>query len=155
MYREYAPSLYKLVYRLVGNRQDAEDVTQDVWNDLPCKAQKYECGRRLKPWLREIFKNAALDHLKRHKRRKEDPIEGCSGPEMAAHGSIETQVDFRNRMRMIEKLSNREQKLIYLRHIEDLTPSEAAEILGMKVASFNASLSRALKHLRELDAEDN
>src|SRR6266850_8078795 len=79
VFREYAPRIYNLARRMLGNDADAEDVTQDVLLQVVRKLDTFRGDADLYTWLHRITVNAALAHRARRARRQEhethDPLE--------------------------------------------------------------------------------
>ena len=61
---EHSPRVYRLAYRLTGNRHDAEDLTQDVFVRVFRSLDRYEPGN-FPGWLHRITTNLFLDQVRR------------------------------------------------------------------------------------------
>src|SRR5260370_40958649 len=66
VFRDYAPRIYHLARRMLGNDADAEDVTQDVLLQVVRKLDTFRGESAFPTWLHRVTVNAALAH--RHKR---------------------------------------------------------------------------------------
>src|SRR5205809_2297039 len=79
VFREFAPRVYTLARRMLGNHADAEDVTQDVLLQVVRKLNTFRGEADLGTWLYRITVNAALAHRQKRARREEhevrDPLE--------------------------------------------------------------------------------
>jgi len=64
VFREYAPRIYNLARRMLGNDADAEDVTQEVLLQVIRKLDTFRGDSQLGTWLHRITVNAALGHLR-------------------------------------------------------------------------------------------
>ena len=60
VFREYAPRIYNLARRMLGNDADAEDVTQDVFLQVIRKLDTFRGDSQLSTWLHRVTVNAAL-----------------------------------------------------------------------------------------------
>jgi len=69
--RSHGRFLYTVAYRLTGNREDAEDLVQEVLLRVRRGLQTYQPGS-MEGWLSRIATNAFLDEIRRRKRRPED-----------------------------------------------------------------------------------
>jgi RNA polymerase sigma-70 factor (ECF subfamily) len=69
--RKYGRFLYTVAYRLTGNREDAEDLVQEVLLRVRRGLETYQPGS-MEGWLSRIATNAFLDEIRRRKRRPED-----------------------------------------------------------------------------------
>ena len=62
VFREYAPRIYNLARRMLGNDADAEDVTQDVLLQVVRKLDTFRGDSQIATWLHRVTVNAALAH---------------------------------------------------------------------------------------------
>ena len=62
--RQYAPAVYRLAYARTGNRADAEDVTQEVFLRLLCRAPTFADGEHRRRWLLQVTANLCRDQLR-------------------------------------------------------------------------------------------
>src|SRR6185312_14939802 len=74
LYRLYGLALFRVAYRLLGTREDAEDVLHDVFVGLPEALEHYEERGRLDAWLRRITVRVALMRLRSQGRRREGSL---------------------------------------------------------------------------------
>ena len=77
LYDAFGACLYRLAYRLIGSREDAEDVVHDVFVGLPEALGRYEERGRLGAWLRRVTARVALMRLRRRNHRREVGLEGA------------------------------------------------------------------------------
>src|SRR5260370_14156340 len=79
VFREYAPRIYNLARRMLGNDADAEDVTQDVLLQVIRKLGTFRGESAFPTWLHRVTVNAALAHRRKRASREEhrvrDPLE--------------------------------------------------------------------------------
>src|SRR6185503_14411656 len=71
VFRDYAPRVYNLARRMLGNDADAEDVTQDVLLQVVRKLDTFRGESQFPTWLHRITVNTALAHRARRARRQE------------------------------------------------------------------------------------
>src|SRR5213593_5157435 len=76
LYLEHGGALFRLAYRLVGAREDAEDVVHDVFVGLPEALRRYEERGSFAPWLKRVTARLALMRLRSRRRRREVALEG-------------------------------------------------------------------------------
>ena len=72
--RQYLKVIYSFVFRYVGNAEDAEDITQEVFVRVWRNLKRFNQEQSFKTWLFAIAKNAALDFLKKKKRPREKTL---------------------------------------------------------------------------------
>src|SRR5713101_5245414 len=79
VFRDYAPRVYNLARRMLGNDADAEDVTQDVLLQVVRKLNTFRGDASLTTWLHRVTVNAALAHRRKRATREHrevpDPLE--------------------------------------------------------------------------------
>src|SRR5271163_4392562 len=75
VFREYAPRVYHLARRMLGNDADAEDVTQDVLLQVVRKLPTFRGESAFPTWLHRVTVNAALLHQRRSRRTEQQVAE--------------------------------------------------------------------------------
>lgn len=83
----YEDPLMRFLFRLVGDRQGAEDVFQESFLQLHLSAHTFDLTRRLKPWLFTIAANKGRDYLRKKGRRQELDLMAPLRPEGSGSGS--------------------------------------------------------------------
>ena len=148
--------LYMIAYRLTGNPEDAQDLTQETIWQAHRKSNKYVYEKSLKAWLRTMMTNRFRDQ-KRKKSVKLVALEAAfiqsEAPPSAEVMSVEEQVEQRL---MLEKVKEEIQDLpeiyrrvIILRHFQCLSYLEISEELEIPEGTVKTQLFRARKMLKE------
>jgi RNA polymerase sigma-70 factor (sigma-E family) len=137
-----AVCLRRLGYALSGDWHLAEDLVQQTFLQL------YRHWRRLdQPTLdayaRRTLVNAYLSH--RRNRRRETVLADVPDRSAAGDPDVLTQVDIR---RALDMLPPRQRALVVLRHLEDVSTAEAAEILGIAEGTVKSQTAHGLAKLR-------
>jgi RNA polymerase sigma-70 factor, ECF subfamily len=157
--------LYGLAMRIVGQRQDAEEVVQQTFVSIIEHLAEFREESRFSTWLMRIATNHALGLLRKRGRRRTVPLaENGSDDEgydqlprpeyIAQWRETPEQIASRHETRRIlnEALDELEEKyrlVFILRDVEGLSTQEAAEALGISVANVKVRLLRARLMLRE------
>lgn len=68
IYTEYLPFIYRTVYGIVGNKENAEDITSDFFVKLWSLAPKYKKGEGHKGYLATVARNMAIDFIRKNRR---------------------------------------------------------------------------------------
>ena len=159
---DYRDHVYSLAVRLLGNREDAADVTQDVLVRLWEHSDDLDAEHR-KAWTLRVTRNACLDALRRRKTRTrytpsvDDAVAVSTTP---LPDSLTSASDVRTHLEhALHLLDEPYRSLIVLREIHDLTYSDIAETLELSMTNVKVYLHRARKRMREvleatLPAED-
>jgi RNA polymerase sigma-70 factor (ECF subfamily) len=147
----YRNNMLNLSYRMVGNLEDAKEVSQEAIFKIFRYLNGYKKGRSFKNWMYKIVVNASNDFL-RKKRRHEDIF--AMKKVMADNLSTNPEVQFLNKevrekiSGCLEDLSPKERAVFLLRDGEGLSVKEAAAVLGASSMSVRTHLSRARQKLR-------
>jgi RNA polymerase sigma-70 factor, ECF subfamily len=163
VFRDYAPRIYTLARRMLGNDADAEDVTQDVLLQVVRKLDTFRGEAAFPTWLHRVTVNAALAHRRRHaihnEHRVNDPLEDF--PEHGHHAgpisrwSIEPsrQVLDRETHHLIERaiaaLPEMYRDVFVLADVEGLPNAEIGVMLGLNVPAVKSRLHRARLLMRK------
>jgi RNA polymerase sigma-70 factor (ECF subfamily) len=157
VFRDYAPRIYNLALRMLGNEADAEDVTQDVLLQLIRKLNTFRGESAFPTWLHRITVNAALAYRRKRASHEQhhvhDPLDDLlDGSRHAApvrNWWIEPDkaaVD-RETHRLIDKaiasLPEIYRDVYVLADVEGLANSEIADMLGLSVSAVKSRLHRA------------
>lgn len=160
--RRHQGRVYAVAYRLTGSREDALDVAQEALLKAYRKIGSWEPTGGFLPWLLRLTSNQAIDHLRRWKRHRHQPLDEAFVPEREGGAvepaSMDTAVDVRAReidarvRKSLSVLSPTQRVVFVLRHYEGLPLADIAVQLGCTVGSVKVHLFRALKKLqKELD----
>ncbi|MFD3746042.1 RNA polymerase sigma factor SigE [Nocardia sp. NPDC058633] len=150
--REHADRVYRLAYRLSGDAQDAEDLTQDTFIRVFRSLQNYQPGT-FEGWLHRITTNLFLDMVRRRNRIRmealpEDydrvPAEGPT-PEDAYHDS---RLD-PDLQKALDSLAPEFRAAVVLCDIEGLSYEEIGATLGVKLGTVRSRIHRGRQALRE------
>ncbi len=157
--RRHQGRVYAVAYRMTGSREDALDVAQEALLKAYRKIGSWEPTGRFLPWLMRLTANQAIDHLRRFKRHKHQPLDEAFLPETEGAavepGTMETADDVRAReidarvRQALVVLSPTQKTVFVLRHFEGLPLAEIAVQLGCTVGSVKVHLFRALKKLQK------
>jgi RNA polymerase sigma-70 factor (ECF subfamily) len=152
--------VYGLAFRLLGNRQAAEDVTQEVFLRVHRAAPTLATDRDPRPWLRTITANLCRDHWRsfgtRIERHSVDLDDADSpAPQLAADtpaadaGLLAAEREARVQAALMV-LPEDLREVVVLRDYEGLDHQTIAEIVGASHAAVRKRYSRALSRLGEL-----
>ena len=156
LYDIHVDRVYRHIYYRVGNEQDAEDLTQQVFLKAWQAVDRYK--KKTSPfiaWLMTISHNLVVDFYRTRKDKAYLEAEiladgSAPSPEQAAETSLEQQ----RLRRAILRLGGDEQQVVILRFIEGFEFSEIASVLNKKEGNVRVILHRALVKLRTILEED-
>jgi RNA polymerase sigma-70 factor (ECF subfamily) len=157
VFRDYAPRIYNLARRMLGNDADAEDVTQDVLLQVLRKLHTFRGESAFPTWLHRVTVNAALVHRRKRAAREEhrvhDPLEHFQAD--GSHASPvrkwsprpEKEALDRETRDLIEKaitqLPESYRDVYVLADVENLSNAEIADILKLSTSAVKSRLHRA------------
>jgi RNA polymerase sigma-70 factor, ECF subfamily len=150
LFRECAADVHGYLISLLGDRATAEDATALAFERLYRSRSRLDHRRGTpRAWLFAIARNAALDELRRRKRKGGyDQSEGLA--DVRASGDVFEQVERRATLRdALAALPLRERELVLLKFHGQLSNSELARALGISESNAGTRLHRALTRLRE------
>lgn len=150
--RTYGPRLYAHIRRLVVVHDDAEDLLQNVWAKVWQKLPQYRAEAQLYTWLYRIAHNEALDHLRREKRRRNEPLEGPAlwlGAVQNTAFAPDTDETVRLLHAALLQLPERQRSVFELRYFEDMTYEQIADILQVSEGALKASYHHAVKKVEQ------
>lgn len=150
--QDHSARVFRLAYRLTGNRQDAEDLTQEVFVRVFRSLSTYTPGT-FEGWLHRITTNLFLDQVRRKQRIRfdalpedaENRLPGTdAGPERAweqNHLDIDVQA-------ALDALPPEFRAVVVLCDIEGLSYEEISEMLGVKLGTVRSRIHRGRAQLR-------
>ena len=151
---KYADFVYNVAFRLMGRPEDAEDVAQDAFLSAYRAFERFRGESRVTTWLYRITTNAALMKIRKEKRALTLTQTGFEDVEIADWG--ETPERSAASSELGEKLQEGIAQLqpdlraaVVLRDVEELSNTEAAEVLEITVSSVKSRLHRGRVLLRK------
>ena len=147
---ERGTQLMRTAMLLAGGRQDGEDLMQAALERLLRQGKRITGNPEV--YLRRTLYNLAADRWRRQETwRRKLPVLG--GGQRAAEPDLTAAVDLRDALiRALHLLPPQQRAAVVLRHWEQLTDAEAAEVLGCTEGTVKAAASRGLRRMRELAA---
>lgn len=152
LYDIYIDKIYRFVSFKVGHKQEAEDITSQVflktWKYLTADDQKNVSS--FSGLLYTIARNSIIDYYRRRATRQEEGIDDVRIVDDSAQERIETNHDIAILIEHIQKLKQEYQEVIILRYIENFPISQIAEIVGKKQTAVRVTIHRATKVLKSM-----
>ena len=146
--RTHQDAIYTLALRLLGVREDAEELAQDVFVALHRHLTAMTSPAHLRFWLRRTVCHRAIDRLRRRPPQAIVPLE-AAGELSAAEPDGDPMLQ-RFLLGLIAQLAPMPRAVLLLRFQEDLDPAEIAEVLDVPVNTVKSHLKRSLAKLRGL-----
>ena len=148
--RQYERLVLVTALRLLGNIEDAKDVSQEVFLRLYRNLDKVESANNYQAWLYRVTVN--LCHDKGRKRRPSVAMEDVPDP-VSAEADPHQTFTGAERQRVLQMslraLSEKERAALVLRDLEGLSTEEVARVLGSSEATVRSQISKARVKMRD------
>ncbi len=151
LFDRHADAALGLAHRILGNRQDAEDLVHDVFLEAWSRAASYDPRRaRVRAWLLVRIRSRAIDRLRALEVARRHAMAEAARPDppQAAHVSPEAASEAARARGALQALGADQRSVIELAYFEGLTLREVAEREGIPVGTVKSRLGAALAVLR-------
>jgi RNA polymerase sigma-70 factor, ECF subfamily len=156
----YKDKIYQLAYRMVGNKQEAEDIAQEAFLRVFANIDQYDPGYKFSTWIYRIATNLSIDHLRKRKQvysidRQGDGTDDIDWHERIADqapnpeeqlvkGELQEQVQ-----QALSNLTPKYRSIMILRYIEDLSLQEISEVVKLPVTTIKTRIHRGREALKQ------
>ena len=155
IYRRFSRPVYGVGLRLLGSREAAEELVQDVFLTAWRKAARFDPARgRLSTWLMTIAHNMAVDRLRRTAARTPETLAGLEGIPEVGESDEELVLDRQEAQRVLEVLTPRERKLVEMAYFRGWTAREISEADGVPLGTVKTRLRTVLIKLRAIHGKE-
>lgn len=144
LYRLHAAAVYTLAVRLTGVPATAEDITQDTFLKMLQFIGGFRDGMPLRPWLKRVAANAAIDRLRRDRHHLLDELDAQHADGHAAAPAGAAEADG-----LLRRLAPLARTLVWLHEMEGWTHIELAARFRQSPSWSKSIVSRALARLRD------
>jgi RNA polymerase sigma-70 factor (ECF subfamily) len=151
--RRKTTKVYSLCYRIIGNAEDAKDISQLVFIKLWENLDKYDPHFAFDTWLYRMVTNVAIDFL-RNKQSRENAVNSnlrlVKTSSDAEQGVVVQRKEIENVFNTVATVLSPKQKTIFvMREMDDLPSSEIAKILGCRESTVRNHLFNARKLMQQ------
>ena len=163
--RRYERPIFSLIYRMVRDRELAEDLSQETFVKAFHAFQSHPPERKFSAWILRIAHHTAIDYL----RRKElTPLPLDDPPDVTPSGTLKlTAIQLSNRSesptpgsdarevaaaleQAIKRLRGKYRRCLMLRYVEERSYDDIAETLGLPLGTVKSHLHRGRKELKKM-----
>jgi RNA polymerase sigma-70 factor (ECF subfamily) len=143
----------RVAYRMVDSREDAEDITQEVFVTVYRNLDRFRFESSLTTWLYRIAVNTSLNHIQKRKRQ------GAHVPLSDTHAATpaplpsEDALDPQTVAAMLEQINPDQRACLILRSMEGLSYQEIAETLQIPVNTVRTRIKRGREAMMALRKE--
>jgi RNA polymerase sigma-70 factor (ECF subfamily) len=143
------PRLLALAVRMLGDRGEAEDVAQEAFLRVWKQAPNWQRGKaRFDTWLHRVVLNLCYDRLRGHHEQVMDEVPDQVDPASMPDEQIEEAEQSDQVAAALATLPARQREALVLQYYQELSNTEAAELMGVTVEALESLLSRARKNMR-------
>ena len=151
LYLMHFDRIYSYLQMSVGNRHDAEDLTNQTFVKMLESIERFEWRKvPVSAWLFRIAHNLAMDHFRSRRRwqPEEEPPELPDAEERSAEEEALHSIGRQSMLEMIEGLSRDQQQVLTLKFVFNFSNSDVATILGKSEGAIKSLQHRALASLQ-------
>jgi len=150
LYKQYSRAMYNLAYRILNNREDAEDVLQETFTDCFRNIDTFRFQSTFGAWLRKILVNKCINQL----RKKKTDLVFCDNYPDICDEEPEPVYDTSAVFRGISMLPDGYRIVLTLYLLEGYDHSEIATILSISESTSKSQYSRAREKLRSIISKE-
>ena len=148
---KYLKMVYRISFHYFGNREDAEDVSQDVFLKLYSHNTKFESEEELKAWLIRVTTNTCHSYFRNPFRKRKTEIDEKEIENIVGSSSSEQEIISRKVvMDAVMSLSERYRIVVYLYYYEEYSICQISNTLNIKETTIQTRLSRAREKLKSV-----
>ncbi len=158
--QKYHRQIVNISYLMMGNREAAEDVAQEVFIKVYNKLSLYSPDTSFFSWLYRMTKNTCIDEIRKRKMQKlisldfltEEGVESLEYPRERELPSTEISNDEKKEFvnKALQMLSKEHREVLVLREYVNYGYNEIAETLGISVQAVKSRIFRARAELRTI-----
>ena len=151
--RRKTTKVYSLCYRIIGNSEDAKDISQLVFIKLWENLEKYDPAYAFDTWLYRMVTNVAIDFM-RNKQSRENAVNSnlrlVKTSTDADQGTIVQRKEVESVFNTVAQVLSPKQKTIFvMNQMDDLSSSEIAKVLGCRESTVRNHLFNARKLMQQ------
>ena len=148
---KYIKMVYRIAFHYFGRREDAEDITQEVFMKLYSSELTREKDEEIKAWLIRVTSNVCHSTFRNPFLKRRMDLESYEWEQIPDNSSSEQDyITHKVVMDAVMSLPENDRILIYLYYCEDYSCGQIGRILHMKETTVQTRLSRARKRLKIL-----
>jgi len=156
----YVSLVYNLIVRLVGDRREAEDLTQETFMKMWKALSRFDTEKNFKTWIFAIARNTAIDYLRKKKpilfsRLNSENDEGetrfednLADDAILADEAFDRKQSVGALEKAMQTLSLDERVIIILHESDEMTFEEIADVMSKPMNTIKSRYRRALQKLR-------
>jgi RNA polymerase sigma-70 factor (ECF subfamily) len=159
---KYKQPVMNMVYRMIRDAAEAEDLAQAVFIQVHKSADRYQVASKFSTWLFTIARNLCLNEIRRRSRHPADSLDATRGddedqplhqyedkknfspPDNVLHGELEEKIE-----EALADLPEKQRTAILLCRGEELSYEEIAQVIGCSISATKSLIHRGRETLKE------
>lgn len=156
IYEKYHHDLFQFIFYMVKNREQAEDLVQEVYIRLLKSYDKFEGRSSEKTWLISIARHVAIDWFRKQKTVRQRILEkfDWDRQQIKDNQALPDEVALKNEQvqwmyRSLDVCSIDQRSVLILRYLQEFSITETAQALGWTESKVKTTQHRAIKQLQK------
>lgn len=141
--------LMSYALRLLGNRDDAEDIVQEVFFKLWFMRDDLDRYNHVQSLSLTITKHLSVNQLKKNEREYDSLDENIEADDFSPYTGLERKDELEQVLKIVNRLPDLQQSVLRMKHIDGLETNEIAALTGSSPEAVRMNLSRARKKVRD------
>ena len=159
VYLRHRSDVARLVFRMVGQRADTEDVIQEVFFQVFRSLKDFRGQSKFTTWLHRVTVNVVLMHRRAAKSRPvyaDEPIEDgqINGETILPDEDVARRERMRAFARLLDRLGEKKRTVFILHELEGMAPSEIAKVVAAPVLTVRTRLFYARREIEAMLGEE-
>jgi RNA polymerase sigma-70 factor (ECF subfamily) len=151
----HAPACIRFATRMLGSREDAEDVTQETLVRAHRSLARFDDGMSFRTWIMSILINRCRTALLHRRRRTARVVLDEGAVDRAQVDGSASQAELRDAIeRALARLDPAQREAFLLKHVESLSYEEMATMTGVGISALKMRVQRACERLQAALQED-
>ncbi|QSS98508.1 RNA polymerase sigma factor SigX [Pontibacillus sp. ALD_SL1] len=164
LYEKYHKDVFQFIFYMVKNREQAEDLVQEVYIKVMNSHDRFKGESSEKTWIFSIARHVTIDFFRKQKRKRNRIMEffdwGEQGHLIQDDQPIPEEIALQNEeiqkmYHCLERCTTDQKTVIILRYIQSMSIQETADILGMTVSKVKTTQHRGMKALQAYMNEED
>ena len=159
LYDEYFDKIYRYIALKIGDREEAEDMTQQVFLKAYQSISSFKWkGVPFSAWLYRIAHNLIVDYLRKNTKRPDtlpDEVEVTDNTSKSPEELVEKRMDIEQVMEAARHLTEAQREVISLRFAGEMPIAQVAKVMGKSQGAIKALQHSAIVSLRKMLLAEN
>jgi RNA polymerase sigma-70 factor (ECF subfamily) len=148
--RRYQDAYVRFAVRMLGNRDDADDALQSAFLRAYRKLDECQEPNRFGAWLYQIVSNECRTFASRRASRERRMVRDETELDRAGDDPNERSGELEDIQRALDRLEPDQKEAFILKHVEELSYDEMADLTGVSVSALKMRVKRGCERLRQL-----